>query len=123
MPSNRGFITDGLRRVIGDTMGKEYWIGDVTAGSHDAKEVVLKGWVHRARGSNKIWFIVVRDSTGHIQCVAKREAVGDECFESLRNALIESSVEITGVVEPTDREHGHEVQVSSATVVLSLIHI
>ncbi len=103
--------------MIGDTMGKEYWIGDVTAGSHDAKEVVLKGWVHRARGSNKIWFIVVRDSTGHIQCVAKREAVGDECFESLRNALIESSVEITGVVEPTDREHGHEVRVTSATVV------
>ena len=98
-------------------MGKEFWIGDVLAGSHDAKEVVLKGWVHRARGSNKIWFIVVRDSTGHVQCVAKREAVGDECFESLRNALIESSVEITGVVEPTDREHGHEVQVSSATVV------
>ena len=98
-------------------MGKEYWIGDVLAGSHDAKEVVLKGWVHRARGSNKIWFIVVRDSTGHVQCVAKREVVGDECFESLRNALIESSVEITGVVEPTDREHGHEVQVSSANVV------
>ncbi|DAC10936.1 MAG TPA: asparagine--tRNA ligase, partial [Candidatus Poseidoniales archaeon] len=98
-------------------MGKEYWIGDVTAGSHDAKEVVLKGWVHRARGSNKIWFIVVRDSTGHVQCVAKRDVVGEECFESLRNALIESSVEITGVVEPTDREHGHEVQVSSATVV------
>ena len=103
--------------MIGDAMGKEYWIGDVMAGSHDAKEVVLKGWVHRARGSNKIWFIVVRDSTGHIQCVAKREAVGDECFESLRNALIESSVEITGVVEPTDREHGHEVRVTSATVV------
>ena len=98
-------------------MGKEYWIGDVRAGSHDTKEVVLKGWVHRARGSNKIWFIVVRDSTGHVQCVAKRDVVGDECFELLRNALIESSVEITGVVEPTDREHGHEVQVSSATVV------
>ena len=117
MPGNRGFITDGLRRSNGEAMGKEYWIGDVMAGSHDAKEVVLKGWVHRARGSNKIWFIVVRDSTGHIQCVAKREAVGDECFESLRNALIESSVEITGVVEPTDREHGHEVRVTSATVV------
>ena len=117
MPSNRGFITDGLRRTIGDAMGKEYWIGDVRAGSHDTKEVVLKGWVHRARGSNKIWFIVVRDSTGHVQCVAKRDVVGDECFELLRNALIESSVEVTGVVEPTDREHGHEIQVTSATVV------
>ena len=98
-------------------MAKEYWIGDVRSGSHDAKEVVLKGWVHRTRGSNKIRFLVLRDSTGNVQCVAKRGVVGDECFESLKNALIESSVEITGVVEPTDREHGHEVQVTSATVV------
>ena len=98
-------------------MAKEYWIGDVRSGSHDAKEVVLKGWVHRTRGSNKIRFLVLRDSTGNVQCVAKREVVGDECFESLKNALIESSVEITGVVEPTDREHGHEIQVTSATVV------
>lgn len=102
---------------MGDAMAKEYWIGDVRSGSHDAKEVVLKGWVHRTRGSNKIRFLVLRDSTGNVQCVAKREVVGDECFESLKNALIESSVEITGVVEPTDREHGHEVQVTSATVV------
>ena len=98
-------------------MGKEYWVGDVRSGSHDAKEVVLKGWIHRARGSNKIWFVVLRDSTGHVQCVAKRDVIGDECFRSLRNALIESSVEITGVVETTDREHGHEVQVTSATVI------
>ena len=102
---------------MGDAMAKEYWIGDVRSGSHDAKEVVLKGWVHRTRGSNKIRFLVLRDSTGNVQCVAKREVVGDECFESLKNALIESSVEITGVVEPTDREHGHEIQVTSATVV------
>ena len=102
---------------MGDAMGKEFWIGDVESGSHDSVEVVLKGWVHRTRGSNKIWFLVVRDSTGHVQCVAKRDIVGDECFESLKNALIESSVEITGVVKPTDREHGHEVQVISANVV------
>tara|TARA_Y100001954_G_scaffold190958_1_gene205212 strand:- start:541 stop:1869 length:1329 start_codon:yes stop_codon:yes gene_type:complete len=98
-------------------MGKDYWIGDVKSGTLDSKEVVLKGWVHRARGSNKIWFIVVRDSTGKVQCVAKRDKVGDECFESLRNALIETSVEIVGVVRPTDREHGHEVQITSATVI------
>jgi asparaginyl-tRNA synthetase len=98
-------------------MGKEYWIGDVRAGSHDRKNVELKGWVHRARGSNKIWFVVVRDSTGHVQCVAKRDVVGDECFESLKNALIESSVVISGTVEPTDREHGHEVQVTAADVI------
>ena len=98
-------------------MGKDFWIGDVRAGAHDGSEVELKGWVHRARGSKKIWFLVLRDSTGTVQCVIKRESVGEDCFRSISSAIIESSVIIKGTVEPTDREHGHEVQVSSATVV------
>ena len=98
-------------------MSKQYWIGDVCAGAHDGAEVELKGWVHRTRGSNKIWFMVLRDSTGLVQCVIKREEVGDDAFEALSTALIESSVIVHGVVEPTDREHGHEVQVSSGEVV------
>jgi len=101
-------------------VSKQYWIGDVKAGSHDGDEVELMGWVHRTRGSNKIWFVVIRDSTGKVQCVVKRDVVGDECFDSISNALIESSVVIRGKVEPTDREHGHEVQVLSATVVGSV---
>ena len=98
-------------------MSKQYWIGDVCAGAHDGAEVELKGWVHRTRGSNKIWFMVLRDSTGLVQCVIKREEVGDDVFEALSTALIESSVIVHGAVEPTDREHGHEVQVSSGEVV------
>ncbi|MBJ29439.1 MAG: asparagine--tRNA ligase [Euryarchaeota archaeon] len=98
-------------------MGKDFWIGDVIAGVHDGSEVELKGWVHRARGSKRIWFLVLRDSTGIVQCVIKKESVGEECFESISSAIIESSVIIKGTVETTDREHGHEIQVSSATVV------
>ena len=98
-------------------MSKQYWIGDVCAGAHDGAEVELKGWVHRTRGSNKIWFMVLRDSTGLVQCVIKREEVGDDAFEALSTALIESSVIVHGVGEPTDREHGHEGQVSSGEVV------
>ena len=98
-------------------MGKQHWIGDVRAGAHDGAQVELKGWVHRTRGSNKIWFMVLRDSTGVVQCVIKRESVGDDAFEALRTALIESSIILRGTVEPTDREHGHEVQVSSGEVV------
>ena len=98
-------------------MSKQHWIGDVRAGSHDGAEVELKGWVHRTRGSNKIWFMVLRDSTGLVQCVIKRDGVGDDTFEELSTTLIESSVIVRGVVESTDREHGHEVQVSSGEVV------
>ena len=70
-------------------MAKEFWIGDVQAGKHDGAEVELKGWIKRTRGSNKIRFVVLRDSTGTIQCVAKRDVLGDEAFESLKGALIE----------------------------------
>ena len=98
-------------------MTKDTWIGDVCAGEHDGAEVELKGWVHRSRGSNKIRFIVLRDSTGTVQCVIKREVVGDETFDAMKGALVESSLILTGIVEPTEREHGHEVQVTSAVVV------
>ena len=98
-------------------MTKDTWIGDVCAGEHDGEEVELKGWVHRSRGSNKIRFIVLRDSTGTVQCVIKREVVGDETFEAMKGTLVESSLMLTGIVEPTEREHGHEVQVTSAVVV------
>ena len=70
---------------------KTTWISDVQAGSYDGKDVELKGWIKRSRGS-KIRFVVLRDSTGTIQCVAKSDTVGDECFEELKSALIEASV-------------------------------
>ena len=80
-------------------MTKEFWIGDVLSGKYDDAEVELCGWVHRTRGSKKIRFVVLRDSTGTLQCVIKRDTVGEECFESLSNALIESSVRVKGTVK------------------------
>ena len=98
-------------------MAKEFWIGDIMSGSFDGEEVELKGWIHRTRGSNKIRFVVVRDSTGIVQCVAKRDSLSEEDFKRISEALIESSVVIRGIVQSTDREHGHEIQVSNATVI------
>ena len=94
-------------------MTKNVWISDVHDGDHDGLDVELKGWVYRARGSNKIWFMVIRDSTGIIQCVIKREEVGDECFEQLKSALIESSIKLSGVINVDERSTvGHEMDVS-----------
>jgi len=97
---------------------KSHWIGEVQSGMYDGKEVELKGWVYRTRGSNKIHFIVLRDSTGTIQCVAKREALGDDSFENLKASLIETSIILTGMVNVDERAPGgHEIIVSSAEVV------
>ena len=99
-------------------MVKTVWIGDVQSGNYDNQVVELKGWVKRTRGSNKIRFIVLRDSTGTIQCVAKRDALGDEAFEAVKSALIESSIIITGTVNVDERsEGGHELVVSSVEII------
>ncbi len=96
---------------------KTQWISDVLSGSLNQKEVHLKGWIHRSRGSNAIRFVVLRDSTGTLQCVVKRDKVGDASFEEVASALIESSLEIKGTAIPTDREHGYEIQVTEAKVI------
>ena len=96
---------------------KTQWIGDVLSGSLNQKQVHLKGWIHRSRGSNAIRFVVLRDSTGTLQCVVKRDKVGDASFEEVASALIESSLEIKGTAIPTDREHGYEIQVTEAKVI------
>lgn len=113
-----------LRCDIGRTganMVKTIFIGDVQAGKYDGQEVELMGWVKRTRGSNKIRFIVLRDSTGVIQCVVKRDAVGDELFEDAKGALIESSIKITGMINVDERaDGGHEMVASSVVIVGSV---
>ena len=96
---------------------KTDWIDNILSGDKDHQSVELKGWVHRSRGSNKMRFVVLRDSTGTIQCVVKRDIVGDEMFEKVKSALIESSLIFKGTVLPTDREHGHEIQVENVEIV------
>ena len=89
-----------------------------SAGAHDGAEVELKGWIKRSRGSNKIRFVVLRDSTGTIQCVAVADAIGDESFESLKGALIEASLILKGTVNVDERAPGgHELIVTSAEVI------
>lgn len=113
-----------LRCDIGRTganMVKTIFIGDVQAGKYDGQEVELMGWVKRSRGSNKIRFIVLRDSTGVIQCVVKRDAVGDEPFEDAKGALIESSIKITGMINVDERaDGGHEMVANSVAIVGSV---
>ena len=59
LSNKRGIQAQCLSRT---NMAKEFWIGDVQAGAHDGAEVELKGWIKRSRGSNKIRFVVLRDS-------------------------------------------------------------
>jgi asparaginyl-tRNA synthetase len=81
---------------------------------YDKEEVELRGWIYRTRGSNKMLFIVLRDSTDIIQCVASRKDLGDDMFSSAKDMPVESSVEVKGTIHADDRAPGgHEIHMTS----------
>ncbi len=81
-------------------------------------EVSIHGWVYRERGSSQFKFIVLRDSTNIIQCVIKKEAVGDKKFEIADKIQIEASMEITGTIKEDKRAPtGYELQVKDFAVI------
>ena len=103
---------------LGESMVKTTWIGDVQKGHFDGEEVELKGWIKRERGSNKLRFVVLRDSTGSIQCVGKLDLIGEEAFQQLKGILIETSVVLRGVVSASEKAPGgHELLISSMEIV------
>ncbi|MFW5866040.1 MAG: asparagine--tRNA ligase [Nanoarchaeota archaeon] len=81
-------------------------------------DVALRGWVYRERGSKKLKFIVLRDSTQVMQCIVSRDAVGDEKFELADKVQVEASMKVWGTIKRDDRApSGYEVQVSDFEVV------
>jgi asparaginyl-tRNA synthetase len=73
---------------------------------HVGDEVLLRGWVHQKRSSGKIRFLVLRDGTGFLQCVAGIKDVSAEAFEALDRVTLESSVAVRGTVRRDDRAPG-----------------
>ncbi len=81
-------------------------------------KVKIRGWVYRERKSNKMGFIVVRDSSNIIQCVVDKDHVGDESWQDVERLLIESSVEIEGEIKEDKRAPtGYEIKVDKLHVV------
>lgn len=81
-------------------------------------EVNIRGWIYRERGSSQFKFIVLRDSSNIIQCVIKKESVSDKIWKDADKLLIESSVEVSGIIKEDKRAPtGFEVQVSDLNVV------
>jgi asparaginyl-tRNA synthetase len=80
--------------------------------------VALRGWVYRERKSNKMAFVVLRDSSGIIQCVIDRGKVSDEVWKAAEKLLIESSVELEGTIHEDKRAPtGYEIKVDKMSVV------
>ncbi len=85
------------------------------------KEVTIKGWVYNRTDKGKLVFLLVRDGSGFVQCVAFKGDLDPEVFDKVMRLPQESSVIITGSVREDKRAPGipggYEVGVKQIEIV------
>ena len=82
------------------------------------KEVQLNGWIYNLRSIGKIWFAIIRDGTGFVQCVVTSNDVSSEVFKLESSLTQESSIKLKGVVQEDSRSDlGVEILVKDMEVI------
>ena len=101
-------------------MSKTIWtkINEILEGNKTDKTVNIRGWIYRTRSSGNIVFTVIRDVSGILQATVKKGNLPDKEFEDAKKALIESSLELKGVVKEDKRAPGgYEIQVTGINII------
>ena len=101
-------------------MSKTTWIKtvEVLSGKKSGETINIRGWIYRTRSSGNIVFMTIRDVTGVLQATVKKGNLPDKEFEEAKKALIESSIELTGIVREDKRAPGgYELQITNLHVV------
>jgi asparaginyl-tRNA synthetase len=70
------------------------------------KEIKLQGWVYNRTDKGKLSFLLVRDGSGFIQCVAFKGDLDEKLYDQIIRLPQESSVIITGTVREDKRAPG-----------------
>ena len=82
------------------------------------QDVEIKGWVYNRRSVGKIWFLILRDGTGLLQCVIVDGECDSETFNLEQQLNQEDSVIVTGRVKKEPRAvGGYELGVKQVSVV------
>jgi asparaginyl-tRNA synthetase len=90
-------------------------IREVLDGSHENEKVTIRGWVYRKREGKTLIFLVVRDSTGVIQCTVKKDS---PAWTEAERLTIESSLTLGGIAKPDNRAPGgHEITVETISII------
>ncbi len=77
----------------------------------------IRGWIYRKRSSGGKLFVVIRDNSGTIQCVADKSAISAKEWEKADAAYLESAVEVAGTLKADARAPGGaELEVKSISV-------
>ena len=82
------------------------------------QDVEIKGWVYNRRSVGKIWFLILRDGTGLLQCVIVDGECDSETFSLEQQLNQEDSVIVKGRVKKEPRAvGGYELGVKQVSVV------
>ena len=97
---------------------KRTMIIDIINGNQTNKTIKIRGWIYRTRSSGNIVFLIIRDATAIIQTTVKKGNLSNKQFEDAKKALIESSVEISGIVKKDKRApSGYEIQTTNFNII------
>ena len=78
-------------------------IREVLDGCCSDQKIQLRGWVYRKREGKELIFIVLRDSTGIIQCTVKKAS---PAWSEAQKLTIESSLSLEGTAREDNRAPG-----------------
>jgi asparaginyl-tRNA synthetase len=73
---------------------------------HVGEEVTIQGWAYNRTDKGKLVFLLVRDGSGFVQCVAFKGDLDEKVFDQLTRLPQESSIIITGPVREDKRAPG-----------------
>ncbi|MFA5874172.1 MAG: asparagine--tRNA ligase [Anaerolineales bacterium] len=73
---------------------------------YSGQEVTVQGWVYSRTDKGKLVFLLVRDGSGFVQCVAFKGDLPEALFDQLTRLPQESSVIISGAVREDKRAPG-----------------
>jgi asparaginyl-tRNA synthetase len=90
-------------------------ITEILQGCHQNEKISIRGWVHRKREGKGMIFLVLRDSTGVIQCTVKKDSAA---WNEAKRLTIESSLTLEGIAKPENRAPGgHEIATDAITII------
>jgi asparaginyl-tRNA synthetase len=90
-------------------------IRDILDGRCEDKKIKIRGWVYRKREGKELIFLLVRDSTGFIQCTVKK---GSPAWSEAEHLTIESSLMLEGTAKPDKRAPGgYEISAESISII------
>ena len=83
--------------------------------------VKLKGWVYNTRNVGKVWFLILRDGTGLLQCVVVKGEASGESFKLKNELNQEDAIILTGSIKKEPRSiGGYELIVTKINLVSSV---